>query len=300
MKVLITGATGLIGRELIRALIKEDISIHFLSRNKNKLEQYSACKGFYWSPERKEISRDAFIGVSAIIHLAGATVANRWTTTYKKEILESRTKSSKLLHDTLQEIDHSVSHFISASGISIYPSSETTLYDEENEEVDDSFLARVVFEWEASVSPIKNLGIDVTFIRTGVVLAENGGILTKMLKTIKLGVGAPLGSGRQWLSWIHLQDIVAIYVFVLQNELEGIYNAAAPSPVTNKKLTKQIATAIGAPLWLPNVPGFILKLMLGEMSQLALEGHLVSSKKLEQQGYIFRYTSIDSALQNLL
>lgn len=300
MKILITGATGLIGRELVSQCLDDGISVHYLTTSKKKLEDRPHYKGFYWDPKHDEIDVSAFEGVTAIIHLAGATVAKRWTRTYKEEIMESRTIPAQRLFNSLKNIDHSITQFISASGISIYPNSELKLYDEENTEVDDTFLAGVVVAWEAAAEQFKELGMEVSLIRTGMVLSTEGGVLPKLIGSIKLGFGAALGSGDQWQSWIHIEDVAAIYMYVLKNELEGVYNAVAPNPVTNKKLTTRIAKHLQAPLWLPNIPGFVLKLMLGEMSVLALKGQLVSAGKLEENGFIFKYSNLDSACSNLL
>jgi uncharacterized protein (TIGR01777 family) len=300
MKILITGATGLIGRELVEQCNNDGISIHYFTTRKTKIENRSNYTGFYWNPLANEIDRAAFEGVSAIINLAGANIGKRWTKSYKAEILQSRTLPSDLIFKTLKEIDHSISHFISASGISLYPRSETNLYVEESNEVDDTFLAEVVEAWEASANQFVSLGMDVSIVRTGMVLAKDGGVFEKLAQTVKLGLGAALGTGNQWQSWVHLTDAARIYLHILTNELEGVYNAVAPNPVTNRKLNKQIATNLGSQLWLPNVPPFVLKLMLGEMAILALEGQLVSSRKLELSGYVFKYPNIELACSDLL
>jgi NAD dependent epimerase/dehydratase family enzyme len=240
MKILITGATGLIGRELVEQCNNDGISVHYFTTRKKKIEDRPNYRGFYWNPLTNEIDIAAFEGVSAIINLAGANIGKRWTKSYKAEIFQSRTQPADLIFETLKELDHSISHFISASGISVYPRSETNLYTEESIEVDDTFLAEVVKVWEA------------------------------------------------------------IYIHILKNELEGVYNAVAPNPVTNRKLNKQIAAQTGAPLWLPKVPPFVLKLLLGEMAILALEGQLVSSRKLELSGYSFKYPNIELACADLL
>jgi uncharacterized protein (TIGR01777 family) len=300
MKILITGATGLIGRELVEQCNNDGISIHYFTTRKTKIENHSNYTGFYWNPLANEIDRAAFEGVSAIINLAGANIGKRWTKSYKAEILQSRTLPADLIFKTLKEIDHSISHFISASGISLYPRSETNLYVEESNEVDDTFLAEVVEAWEASANQFVSLGMDVSIVRTGMVLAKDGGVFEKLAQIVKLGLGAALGTGNQWQSWVHLTDAARIYLHILTNELEGVYNAVAPNPVTNRKLNKQIAANLGSPLWLPNVPPFVLKLMLGEMAILALEGQLVSSRKLELSGYVFKYPNIELACSDLL
>lgn len=299
-KVLITGATGLVGSELVKQFHQDGIAVNYLTTSKEKIENTDKYKGFYWNPKKDEIDVQAFDGVTAVINLAGASIAKRWTTKYKKAILESRVESMNLLYETLQKIDHNIIHFISASGVSIYPNSKTKLYSEEDESVDDTFLAEVVVAWEAAAAQFKNLGMEVSKVRTGMVLAKEEGALTQMIKPIKLGVGAPLGSGEQWQSWIHIEDIAGIYLFLLKNQLEGKYNAVAPNPVQNKKMTKLIASKLDSPLWLPNIPAFAMKLLLGEMSILVLEGQLVSSHKIEQLGYQFKFYNLENALQDLL
>lgn len=299
-RVLITGATGLIGSELVKLCHDNGIDVNYYTTSLDKIRNESNYRGFYWDPKKGEIDDRAFEGVSAIINLVGASISKRWTEKYKKTILDSRVKSMELMYSRLQKIDHKIDHFISASGINIYPSSQTKLYSEENEEVDDNYLANVVVAWEAAASKFKDLGMDVSKIRTGMVLAKEEGALPKLVMPIKLGVGSPLASGDQWQSWIHIQDIVGIYLFVLQNNLEGVYNAVAPNPVQNKKMTKLIASHLDSPLWLPNVPAFALKLVLGEMAMLVIDGHLVSSKKIQQLGYPFKFHNIESALQDLM
>lgn len=299
-KVLITGATGLIGSELVKQCHSNDIAVNYLTTSKEKIENTENYKGFYWNPQEGEIDVNAFEGTTAIINLVGASISERWTDKYKKVILDSRIESMNLIYETLNTMDHNINHFISASGVSIYPNSKTKLYSEEDEEVDDSFLAEVVVAWEKAAVRFKDLGMEVSKVRTGVVLAKDGGAFPMLVKPIKLGVGAPLGSGDQWQSWIHLEDIAGIYLFLLQNQLEGKYNAVAPNPVQNKKMTKMIAAKMENPLWMPNIPAFALKLLLGEMSVLVLEGQLVSSQKIEQVGYQFKFYNLENTLQDLL
>jgi uncharacterized protein (TIGR01777 family) len=298
--ILITGATGLIGSKLSKECIEDGMTVHYLTTNKNKIETKENYKGFYWSPYEGEIDEKAFDGVSAIINLVGATIANRWTERYKKVILDSRVKTANLILETLKNIDHSVNHFISSSGVSVYPHSETKLYTEESTEVDNSFLAQVVVAWEAAADQFISLGIDVVKVRTGVVFSGEDGALPKLVKPVKMGMGAPLGNGKQWLSWIHIDDIVGVYMHIMKHKLEGVYNAVAPTPINNRKITKLIAHKLDMPMLLPNVPAFMLKLLLGEMAVLVLEGQIVSPKKIEEQGYKFAFFNVESALKDLL
>jgi uncharacterized protein (TIGR01777 family) len=300
MKILITGATGVIGSHLVKACIEKGHAVHYLTTRKSKIVSTSNYSGFYWNPDVGELDTDALKGVSVIIHLAGASISKRWTDSYKKVILDSRIETAKLLFDALQNKEHQVTHFITASGVGIYPPSLTKLYTEEDTEVEDSFLGKVVKTWENAADQFGQSGIKVTKVRTGLVLAKEGGALPAIAAPVRKGVGAPLGSGDQWQSWIHIDDMVKVYLTILENGWDGIFNAVAPTPVTNKKLTKLIAKTLEKPMWLPNVPSFILKLLLGEMSMLVLKGQLVSSKKLEEAGFSFRYFNLETALDDLL
>ncbi|WP_130735607.1 TIGR01777 family oxidoreductase [Flavobacterium sp. J27] len=300
MKVLITGATGLIGRELSELLLQNGVGINYLSTSKSKLRTEKNYKGFYWNPNTGEIDKNAFEEVEVIIHLAGASVSERWTKSYKEEIINSRVLSTRLLFQTLSKNQNQVRHIIAASAIGIYPSSYDKVYNEENKEVDDSFLGDVVLKWEEEVAQFKRLSLLVTKVRTGIVLAKEGGALQKMVQPIKFGLGAAFGTGKQYQSWIHNHDLASLYYFILLHKLEGIYNAVSPYPVTNNDFTVAIAKKVKAPYFMPNIPKFILKLMLGEMHEILLSSQNVSARKILGKGFQFQYASLDKALQNLL
>ena len=300
MRVLITGATGLIGSKISQLCRDKGMQVHYLSTSKDKLENKEDYKGFYWNPNNNEIDSEAIKGVDAIINLVGASIAERWTPEQKKAILKSRTETAHLLYKCLQENEHQVKNLVSASAIGIYPSSLEKLYSEEDKGVDDSFVGEVVVKWEEAVDNFKDLGIEVAKIRIGLVLAENGGVLQKLKEPVNFNVGSPLGSGKQWQSWIHIDDISRIFLFALENHLTGIYNAVAPNPVTNKELVNEVASQMGKPVWLPNVPKVALKLVLGEMSHIVLSSQLVSSDKIEEEGYTFEYVNLAKALEDLI
>ena len=300
MKVLITGATGLIGKQIVSLCLNKGFTVHYLTTSKSKLSTEDHYKGFYWNPIKREINEECFAGVSVIINLVGATISKRWTISYKKEILESRTQTAQLLFDTIKKNDYKITHFITASAIGIYPSSYTNYYDEANSEVSKSFLGHVVAEWENAIDEFKTLNVKVSKIRIGLVLADQGGALPEIVKPVKLGVGAAFGSGKQWQSWIHIKDVAAQFLFILEHQLEGIYNAVAPRPVTNFELTKIIAKVLKRPLVLPNIPKFTMKLFLGEMHILLFESQRVSSKKIEAKGFQFQFTNLKSAVEDLL
>ena len=300
MTVLITGATGLIGKALTDALLEEGIDVNYLTTRSSAIVKEENKKGFLWNPEKNEIDLEALHGVSSIIHLAGATIAKRWTSSYKKEILNSRINTAQVLYDALKATKNNIGHFISASGISIYPSSESKLYTEQSTAVADDFLGTIVTAWEQAADMFSDLGIAVTKVRTGVVLDAEAGAYPKIEKPISLGLGAAIGSGKQYLSWIHIKDIVGIYKYILTEQLEGVINGVAPTPIKNNTLTNKIAARYGKSIWLPNVPGFVLKLSLGEMATLVLDGQLVSPERLNQTKYIFEHSNIDSALDELI
>lgn len=300
MKILITGATGLIGTELVALLLQNGVTVHYLTTSKKKIESKPNYHGFFWNPNQGTIDENALMGVDSIIHLAGATISKRWTAKYKQEIIESRILSSNVLYKALKDNPHSVKQIVSASAIGIYPDSLTKLYTEDNTEVDESFLGKVVMKWEESVNKFKSLNIKVAKIRTGLVLSNKGGALPEMEKPIKMGLGSPFGSGKQIQSWIHIQDLVELYFFAVQNELDGAYNAVAPNPVTNKKLTQEIAAVLNKPLFMPNIPKFLMSLVLGEMHTILFASQNVSNKKIESEGFNFRYKQVDKALKNLL
>ncbi|QED37818.1 TIGR01777 family protein [Antarcticibacterium arcticum] len=300
MRVLITGATGLVGTHLARLLRQKNIQINYLTTSKDKIEKSPEYRGFFWDPSEGEIDEACLEGVDAIIHLAGASIAKKWTSEYKKEIIESRTKTAQLLYKTLQDSPYEVSRFISSSAIGIYPSSLEKLYHEDENAVDDSFLGEVVERWEAAAWEFESLDLEVAIVRTGLVLAEDGGALPKMKEPVDLNVGAAFGTGKQWQSWIHIEDLAGIYAYILEMELKGIYNAVAPNPVTNKELIKHIASQLDKSVWLPIVPAVALKLALGEMATVLLSSQLVSSEKIQNAGYKFRYKNLAKALESLL
>lgn len=300
MKILITGATGLIGKKLVALLLKNNYSIHYLTTSKDKIENKVNYNGFYWNPEQGIIDENAFFEVDVIVHLAGASIAKRWTSNYKQEIIESRVVSSNMIFNILKNNPNQVKSIISASAIGIYPSSLTQQYTENTLEVDNGFLGNVVLKWEESVDKFKLLNIDVCKLRTGLVLSEKGGALIEMVKPIKFGFGSAFGSGKQIQSWIHVDDLVAMYLFAIKNNWKDVFNAVAPNPVSNQELTNQIAKKLKKPLFMPNIPRFIMKMILGEMHQLLFSSQNVSSDKAQKNGFSFQFSTIENALENLL
>ncbi|WP_298313503.1 TIGR01777 family oxidoreductase [uncultured Aquimarina sp.] len=300
MKVLITGATGLIGQEIVRLCHQSKIDVHYLTTSKSKLTSEKNYKGFYWNPSAGEMDSSCFEDVEVIINLVGATVAKRWTNKYKQEIIDSRVDTASLILESLKKVKHSVRHIVSASAIGIYPDSFQNYYMEDSSMEDPGFLGEVVKKWETAVEEFKTLNIEVSLLRIGLVLSNKGGAFPKIANPIKQGIGAVFGSGKQWQSWIHVEDLAKMFMYVVEEELAGLYNAVAPNSVSNQKLTYVIADHLDKKIVLPNVPKFMMKLVLGEMHVLLFSSQRVCSDKILETGFRFKYDNITQAIEDLI
>ena len=300
MRILITGGTGLIGTEITRQALDRGWEVHYLSRQRTRLQQEEKAKGFFWNPATGEIDTACFEGVDAIINLAGATVARRWTISYRETILDSRINSLRTLRHALKGLpDHQIIQLVSASAIGIYPDSSTDLYTETGP-TSDSFLGRVVQQWEREADTFRSSGLKVAKMRIGLVLSRDSGALPPMLRAVRSFTAAPFGRGDQWQSWIHCQDVASIFLFAVEKQLEGVLNAVAPNPVTQKTLLREVARVLKRPILLPGIPRVIMKIILGKMSALLFESQRVSCKKVESLGYSFAYPNLNQALKALL
>lgn len=297
--VLITGATGTIGTALARKLIIKGYSVSILSRSDSKIP---LVKTYIWNVTDRIIDVNAIINADYIIHLAGSNIGNQnWSEAVKKEIIDSRKDSTAFLYDTIKKYNPNLKAFISSSAVGFYGLKKTDKVFEETDEPGKDFLAHVCVQWEANVAKIKDLGIRTVIVRTGVVLSKKGGILEQMMTPTKLGVGAVLGSGKQYIPWIHLNDICSVYINAIENEeFKGIYNAVGLEHTNNKEFTKVLAKIMKKPLFLPNVPAFAMKLALGERSIIALKGNKVSAQKLLDTGFKFEFETLKSALKDLV
>ncbi|RZK58219.1 MAG: TIGR01777 family protein [Pedobacter sp.] len=297
MKILITGATGLVGKKLIPHLLALGHEVSILSR---KTAPISGVKVFLWDVYKQEIDKECLNGIDTIIHLAGEGIADKkWTDERKKQIVDSRVLSAKLLYRTIQETKSPVKTFISASAVGFYGDRAEEVLTEQSDS-GSGFLADCCVKWEEAANEGLALGIRVVKIRIGLILSKEGGALAAMEKPIKFFVGAPLGSGQQWMPWIHLDDIIKIFTTAIENtEMAGTYNACAPFPVTNKLLTKTIGQKLNRPVWPLNIPKFALKTLLGEMSILPLMSNNTSSQKILNTGYKFEYVNLDDALDSI-
>ena len=295
--ILITGGTGLVGKHLSIMLSKKGYNVTVLSRN-----QTTKPNCYYWNLETNYIDAKAVIEADYIIHLAGAGIADkRWTNERKIELIDSRVKSTNLLFRKIKELNPNLKAFIAASGIGYYGATTSTKIYEENDESGTDFLSEICKLWENASLQFKTINIRTVIFRTGIVLSNEGGAFQKISKPIKLGLGAALGSGKQYMPWIHIEDLCNMYVKAIENiELNGIYNAVAPEHITNNELTKSVARAIKRPLWTPNVPRFILKITFGKLAVILLEGSRVSSEKIVTTGFKFKYPTLTKALNNLL
>jgi len=300
MKVLITGATGLVGTELVSLLLKSGYHINYLTTAEDKVQHNEKYNGFLWNPNKGEIDTNCIEGVDAVIHLAGATIGKRWTNNYKEKVLESRILTTNVLYSLLKNTENNVHHFICASATGIYPSSLDTVYTEDSTERDNSFLGTVVQKWEEAADQVERLGIRVAKIRTGLVLSGKSGVLKEMAGPVRFGLGAAFGKGTQVQSWIHLTDLAGIYCYALKNELEGVFNAVAPHPVSQNELVKTIAKVLNKPYFLPNIPKFVMDLALGEMSTVLFDSQNVSARKIINEGYQFKFLSLEKAIKDTL
>ncbi|MCG1035594.1 TIGR01777 family oxidoreductase [Polaribacter sargassicola] len=289
-RIIITGGTGLVGKRLSKLLIDKKHEVVILSRNpKNKNE-------FKWDISDNYIDEKALLNSDYMIHLAGAGIADkRWTEERKQIIIDSRVKTANLLFDKISELNIDLKGFISASGIGYYGAITSDKIYTETDKPGNDFLGEVCQKWENAAHQFSTKKIPVTILRTGIVLSDKGGAIDKM----KTPIISPLGSGKQFLPWIHIDDLCEMYVKAIEDNLSGIFNAVAPEHQTNKSFSKTLAKSIKRPFLSFGVPSFILKIVLGKMAVLLLEGSRISTKKIEKNGYSFRFKTLKEALNNL-
>ncbi len=291
--VLITGATGMIGKKLVPTLVEKGYKVSMLSRRAKPLPN---TRVFLWNVADQTIDTGCFEGVTTIIHLAGENIASkRWTQERKQQILRSRTDSTRLLYKGLASCSHNVEALISASAVGYYGDRGDEILTETSQP-GDNFLAKCCVKWEAAVDEGALQNLRIVKLRTGFILDKKDGGLPLMALPVKAFVGAPIGSGKQWIPWIHIQDMVNLYIHALENQLQGVYNATAPNPVTNTTFTRNIAEILGRPVWPINVPEALLKTAMGEMSTVALSSTNTSAQKVLDSGFTFKYTHLQDAL----
>lgn len=301
MNILITGGTGLLGTALTQLLLSKGHTVSLLSRQKQYIPNVQV---YEWNLSSNYIEAGALENADVIVHLAGAGIADkRWTEARKKEIIDSRVKPLQLIEQQLIEKNMPPKALISASAIGFYGGDTGNSELSEESAAGNDFLATCTVLWEKAADSLgKSLGFRVVKVRIGVVLSTDGGALPKLISPIKWGAGAALGSGTQWMSWIHIHDLARFFVKAIEDTtLSGQYNAVAPKPVTNSQLTKEAAKVLKKPLLLPNVPAFLLKLALGEMAVVVTGGNYVRNKKIEETtDFIYDFPTIESCLSDLL
>ena len=297
-KILITGGSGLIGTRLTELLTQAGHSVAHLGRSVLS----NGVKTYLWNIEKKTIDQSALASVDAVIHLAGANVGDkRWTPRRKEEILHSRIQSTRLLFKELSKGNHRIKSFVFASAIGFYGSGNGQVTFTENDPKGSGFLADVVSQNEAEAEKIEKLGIRLVKFRGGAVLSERGGALKEMLWPVKLYIGSPLGTGKQIISWIHIDDLCRMFIKAVEDEnMQGVYNAVTPNPISNRDFTYVLANVLKRPIWLPRVPSFLLDVLFGEMAEVVLKGAKVSSEKIQAAGFDFKFPNAEGALQDLL
>lgn len=293
-KVIITGGTGLVGKRLSELLKQHGYKVNILCRNPKKTDEYK------WNVEEGYMDESAFEGTEIIVHLAGAGVADqRWTDSRKKEIIDSRVASTRLLFKYLSKKTHTIKSFISASAVGYYGDRKNDLLTEDDS-AGTGFLAEVCRLWEQEADTIGTLNIPVSKIRIGIVLSKDGGALPKLDFPVKFGIGAYIGNGKQYVPWIHIDDLCNMFIHLIHHpEANGIYNACAPDIKTNREMSATIAQVLRRPFIPFPAPAFVIKTVMGEMATMLLMSNNCSSKKIIDTGFDFQYPTLNLALENI-
>ncbi len=300
MKVLITGATGLIGSQIIEDCIKSNISVNFLTTSRRKIIKSDMVNGYYWNPSKKVIDLDCFIDIDTIIALSGSSIFSLWTRKRKKEIISSRVLSLDFLKESIENNDIKISQLISASGISLYPDSLKIKYDENESTFDDSFLSNVIMKWETAANSFSTIGVKVSIVRIGLVLSKKAGVLKQTIMPMKFGFGIIFGSGNQIQSWIHINDLSRIFLFIMQKKIEGNYNAVSNNNLTNLEFTRTISSNYSRAIFNIKIPKIFFSLIFGEMHEILFKSHNISSRKIQNLGFHFKFENLDYAVKNLI
>lgn len=297
MKILVTGATGLIGKSLVKKLEEKGHFVTTLTRKKSgKLNE------FQWDPQKNYIEDDAFEGIEAVIHLAGASIAKRWTESYKKELYTSRINAANLIKNYCKKHHVQLESFISASGINYYGTFTTNEFLTEETPIRKlDFLAQLSKDWEDAAYQFSEISKRVICLRTSMVLAKEGGSFVSLKKLTDFNLASAVGKGEQWMNWIHIDDLVNMYVEALENEnINGSYNAVADETISNKLFMKTLAEKSGKYFLPIAIPELMMKLVLGEMSSIILEGTRASNHKIKFTGFVFKFPRLEETFENLL
>ena len=298
-KVLITGGSGSVGRSLIPRLLFKGHQVSIIGRSKKNIP---GVESFVWNLDKEELDESALIDVTHIIHLAGAGIADKaWSPARKKEILESRVKPLKMLANALQSRNQRIKAIISSSAVGFYGGlTSGEIFTEESSPSTD-FLGTTCRMWENAIQVFKPVADREVRVRISVVLMKDAGALPKLVKPTKLGFGAAIGSGKQWMPWIHIDDLVEFFLQAVEdNNLNGPYNVAAPEHANQNTMIKKIGKALNRPTFLPTVPQFLIKMVMGEMSTVVTDGSRVSNQKIIDAGFEFEFPKLQEALNDLL
>ncbi len=299
MKILVTGASGLIGTQLCKHLLSKGHTLHILTTRTPWQVENEQTQIFRWAPKNNDIDDKALEGVEAVINLAGAKINQRWTTKSKAAILKSRTESTRLLFEIIQKTQNKV-HIINASAIGIYRSNLNKQYTETDKVFSDAFDGVVVRQWEEEAKQFEKLSCLTTILRIGLVLSNVGGVFIPLSTPTRWGLGTWFGNGQQWQSWIHIDDLVGVIDYCLQHQLVGCVNATAPNPVRQRNLVRVIAKVAGAPQFLPGLPKVVLSFFLGEMHKLLFDSIYAKPQKLLKSSYQYKYSDITSCVTDLI
>jgi uncharacterized protein len=298
MHILISGASGLVGSHLTDFLIARGHKVGHLVRHYTDDDR---TRHFQWNPAEGKMDPAAISWADAIVNLAGANVGHRWTDEYKKQILESRVAATQVLAREVKKSGKQLNAVISASAIGYYGLVTTPYIFKETDPSATDFFGTVCTQWEGAAGLFSEAGIRTVKLRLSMVLAADGGVLPKLAGPVKKRVGSPLGTGRQWMPWVHIDDLCALILRAIEDrQFVGVYNVAAPEQVTNKTFIKTIGKVLHRPVRLPRVPKFILRMVLGEMSGLVTEGSRVANEKVLEAGFRFRFEKLEDAIEDLL
>lgn len=296
--VLITGGTGFIGRYLTEKLLEKGYTVSILTRNSKP--DKDGISYYIWDVDAYSIDESAVLNADYIIHLAGENIAEeRWTSKRKAAIRDSRVQSARLIYDTLKKSNKRIDAFVSASGIGYYGSVNGEGICTENTLPANDFVGKVCQDWEKTADLMVGLGIRTVKIRTGLVLGKDEGILKKLNPIFKKGLGSALGSGKQYMPWVHVHDLCMMYIEAIENgRMTGPYNATINDSTTNLIFSRELANSFGFSIWLPNVPAFLIRLALGQRAVLLLTGRRVSSDKIKKLGFRFQFKNLRKALKH--
>jgi len=300
VKILVTGGTGFVGTQLTFRLIQDRNEVTILTRSGKRPEKGSTGVSYLQGdPTQKGPWQEAIKNHDAVINLAGASIFSKWTEEHKKAIWESRVNTTQNIVEGIPSRPERPFTLFSASAVGYYGFCGDEKLTEESAHGDD-FLARIAVEWEGEALKARDKGARVVITRFGIVMGEKGGALSQMIPLFKKYIGGPIGSGKQWFSWIHIKDLAETFVFMMKHpEISGPVNVCSPNPVRNKDLAKALGKALHRPSLIP-APGFMVRWVLGEFGSVILEGQRVIPRKLLESGFVFQYPDIEKALQSIV